>query len=90
MHQQKLLLDYAAGPPKSLNNGEKLGCTSIRANAKSCIFYGPGTHSILKMFNMAKIKYCILVVSLFGFEDGTMVLIAPVPGHCLPFTFKKQ
>ena len=22
----------------------------------------------------------------FGLEGGTMVLIAPVPGHCLPFT----
>ena len=25
----------------------------------------------------------ILVVSHFGFEGGTVVLIAPVPGHCL-------
>ena len=27
-----------------------------------------------------------LVVSHFGFEGGTVVLIAQVPGHCLPFT----
>ena len=27
-----------------------------------------------------------LVVSHFGFEDGTVVLIAQVPGHCLLFT----
>ena len=26
-------------------------------------------------------------VSHFGFEGGTLVLIAPIPGHCLPFTF---
>ena len=31
--------------------------------------------------------FVILVVSHFGFEGGTFVLIAPVPGHCLPFTF---
>ena len=28
---------------------------------------------------------CILVVSHFGFEGGTLVLTVPVPGHCLPF-----
>ena len=27
-----------------------------------------------------------LVVSHFGFKDGTLVLIASVPGYCLPFT----
>ena len=30
---------------------------------------------------------CNLVVSHFGFEGGTIVLIAPIPGHCLSFTF---
>ena len=29
----------------------------------------------------------ILVISHFGFESGTSVLIASVPGHCLSFTF---
>ena len=24
---------------------------------------------------------------IFGFEAKTLVLVAPVPGHCLPFTF---
>ena len=28
-----------------------------------------------------------LVVSYFGFEGRTLVLIASVPGYCLPFTF---
>ena len=28
-----------------------------------------------------------LVISHFGFVGGTLVLIAPVPGHCLSFTF---
>ena len=27
-----------------------------------------------------------LVISNFGFEGGTLVLIASVPGHCLSFT----
>ena len=29
----------------------------------------------------------ILVIYHFGFEGGTLVLIASVPGHCLSFTF---
>ena len=28
----------------------------------------------------------ILVVSHFAFNCGSAVVIAPVPGHCLPFT----
>ena len=28
----------------------------------------------------------VLVVSHFGIESGTLVLIAPAPGHCLSFT----
>ena len=28
----------------------------------------------------------ILVILHFGFEGWTLVLIASVPGHCLPFT----
>ena len=31
--------------------------------------------------------FIILVVSHFGFQSSTVVLIASVPGHCLPFTF---
>ena len=32
----------------------------------------------------------ILVVSHFDFEGGTLDLIAPVPGHCLPLKFTLQ
>ena len=32
----------------------------------------------------------ILVVSNFGFEGGTVVLIVPVPGHGLPFAFRQK
>ena len=28
---------------------------------------------------------CNLVISHFGFEGKTLVLIAPVPGHCFSF-----
>ena len=31
----------------------------------------------------------ILVISHFGFEGRTLILIASVPGHCLFFTFYK-
>ena len=33
------------------------------------------------------INFVISVVSLFGVEGGTVVLIRPVPGFYLPFTF---
>ena len=29
----------------------------------------------------------VLVISHVGFEGGTLVLIASVPGHCLSFTY---
>ena len=33
--------------------------------------------------------YCNFNYSHFGFDGGTLVLIALVPDHCLPFTFCK-
>ena len=34
------------------------------------------------------LTYCnFLVISHFGFEGGTLALIASVPCHCLIFTF---
>ena len=32
--------------------------------------------------------FVVSVVSNLGFEDRTLVLIMPVPGHYFPFTFK--
>ena len=32
----------------------------------------------------------ILVISHFGFEGGTLVLIAAVPGHCFSFTYSRS
>ena len=34
--------------------------------------------------------FVILVVSYFGFEGGTLILIAPVPDHCLHYTFLRN
>ena len=42
-------------------------------------------------FGLAYVFYIFtvfLVISHFGFEGGTLVLIASVPGHCLSFTLK--
>ena len=38
-----------------------------------------------RMFSLLCL-FVVLVVSHFGFEDRTLVLIASVPGHCLYFT----
>ena len=38
--------------------------------------------SVYRMFSLY-----ILLISHFGFEGGTLVLIALVPGNCLSFTF---
>ena len=35
---------------------------------------------------MFSLKFEILEISHFGFEGGDLVLIASLPGHCLPFT----
>ena len=40
-------------------------------------------HSVPRVFSLK----IILVISQFGFEGGPFVLIAPVPVHCLSFTF---
>ena len=43
-----------------------------------CSFHLPHVQVVLCLF-------VILVVSLLGFEGGTLVLIASVPGHSLHF-----
>ena len=50
---------------------------------KSCSFGLP--YALFALF-----LFVTLVVSHFGFNGGTMVLIAPVPGHCLPFAFQAK
>ena len=34
------------------------------------------------------LPYLFLVVIHFGFDGGILFMIAPVPSHCLPFTFR--
>ena len=46
-------------------------------------------HSVNHVLSLLCI-FVILVVSNFGFEGETLVLIAPVPDHCLHFTSQKK
>ena len=46
-------------------------------------------HSVNHMFSLLYL-IVVFVVSHLGFECGNLVLIAPVLGHCLPFTFKRS
>ena len=55
-------------------------CLSVHLLGKGCSFGYPYVLFVLYLF-------VIVVVSLFSFECRAMGLIAPVPGHCLPFTF---
>ena len=45
----------------------------------SCSFSLPYVLFVFKLI-------VIVVISHFGFEGGTLVLIVSVPGHCLSFT----
>ena len=45
-------------------------------------FWERATHSVHRMFFLLFL-FVALVVSHYGFEDMTLVLIASVPGHCL-------
>ena len=49
-------------------------------------FWERAAHSVNHMFSLLCL-FVALVVSHFDFEDMTLVLIASVPGLCLPFTF---
>ena len=48
-------------------------------------FWGRADRSVYHIFSLY-FDIVILVISYFGFDGGTLVLIAPVPGNCLPFT----
>ena len=48
-------------------------------------FWERDAHSVYRMYSLY-FNIVILVISHFGFEGGTLVLIAPVPGHCFSFT----
>ena len=51
-------------------------------------FWERAAYSFYHMFSMYfDLGILILVIFHFGFEGGTLVQIASVPGHCLSFTF---
>ena len=52
-------------------------------------FWERAAHPVYHMFSLY-IDIVILVISHFGFEGGTLVLIASVPGHCSTFTFQSN
>ena len=41
-------------------------------------------HSVNRIISLYYM-YMYVYVKYFGFEDRALVLIAPVPSHCLPF-----
>ena len=43
--------------------------------------------SFYRTLSLYFLTYCNVSYSPFGFEGGTLVLIASVPGRCLYFTF---
>ena len=48
-------------------------------------FWEKVAHSVYRMFSLY-FDNVILVLFHFSFEVETLVLVASVPGHCLPFT----
>ena len=49
-------------------------------------FWETAAHSVYRTFSLY-FDIVILVISHFGFEGGTLILVAPVPGHFLSFCF---
>ena len=49
-------------------------------------FWERVAHSVYRMFSLY-LTSCNLNIPHFGFESGTLVLIASVPGHCFSFPF---
>ena len=49
-------------------------------------FWERAVHSVNRMFSLLCL-FVALVVSHFGFEGWTLVLITSVPGHCFIFHF---
>ena len=49
-------------------------------------FWERAAHSVNRLFSLQYV-FVTLVVSHLDFEDGTVVLITPFSGHCLPSTF---
>ena len=50
-------------------------------------FWQRTAHSVYHMFSLYFGFIVILVITHFGFEGGTLLLIAAFPVNCLCFTF---
>ena len=62
----------------------------VRFGQKSCRGWPPFRKELLIRLPYDFFVLCLFVITVisnFDFEGGTLVLIASVPGHCLPFTF---
>ena len=46
---------------------------------------------VILLWHSLSLPYNYLVISCSSFENGILVLIVPVPGHCLlfPFSYKR-
>ena len=51
-------------------------------------FWRRAANSVNHMLSLLCL-FVVLVVSILCFEGGNLVLIAPVPGHCFPFSSTK-
>ena len=61
-------------------------CVSLGLGSWVATFWKRAAHSVNRMFSLSCL-FVALVVSNFGFDGRTLVLIVSTPGHCLPFTF---
>ena len=81
---------YSEKEQSSMKQREYVKLNESVNNAKSKPRERP-THSItISSLCYVHLWFVVLVVSHLGFEDGNLVLIAPVPGHCFPLIFHHQ
>ena len=52
--------------------------------------FGKELPTLLTICSLCILTICNFSYFPFGFEDRICVLIAPVPGHCILFTFRKE
>ena len=52
-------------------------------------FWERAAYLVHRMFSLYYV-YLLFSFPHFGFEDGTLVVAAPVLGHCLPFNFLNE
>ena len=58
----------------------------LSLGSRVAIFWERAVHSVNRMFSLYKTIWS----THLGFEGRTVVLIEPVPGHCLSFTLQSS